>query len=133
VKRTPLPTAPPTLADLGVDKDFAKEIRRAEQQTPAEYDAATDVAVKKISIVADRVAGKAHRDLQRAARANAQAKLPDAGLPAGKYSTLVIDPPRPMQIIERAERRLGELVAEQGRADRLNRGGNPNWVQNGPG
>jgi N6-adenosine-specific RNA methylase IME4 len=87
---------PPTLAAAGVDKDLAKAARAAAAVPEHEFEQMLAESRERIVDEVDRL----DRKILNAGR-RARTKATAVTVPEGKFSCIVIDPPWPMEKIER--------------------------------
>ncbi len=93
------PNSPPTLDEAGIDKNLAHRARAAAACSEEEFEAMLAEGREKIAAEADRV----DRRIYNAGRRRATQATPAFAAP-GTYGCIVIDPPWPMEKIEREVR-----------------------------
>ena len=84
---------PPTLAEAGIGKNLAHQGRVLGALSDEEFEA-------RAQETHDRIASAVDREMRRAINVSARSTT-KATIPPGRYSCIVIDPPWPMQKIER--------------------------------
>jgi len=99
--RNPL-DKPITLAEAGIDKNLADRARKLAALPPGEFEGIVGEWRERVQRENERVTINLLAAGQRIE--NARTAAADVALPAGKFGTLVIDPPWPMEKIEREVR-----------------------------
>jgi len=93
------PEALPTLAEAGIDKNLAKKARTLGGLSDEEFEAVVKETRARIADEADRITRRTINVAARKSTGSRQAVIPD-----GRYGCIVIDPPWPMEKIEREVR-----------------------------
>ena len=101
VSKTPSLTrlSKPTLIEIGIDKNLAKRARMLRGLSDKEFEAVVKENRAKIAGEADRITRRTINVAARKSTGDRQAVIPD-----GRYGCIVIDPPWPMEKIEREVR-----------------------------
>ena len=97
--KTRTPEEPPTLAEAGIDKNLAHRARMLGALSDEEFEAVVKENRARIADEADRITRRTINVAARKSTGSRQAMIPD-----GRYGCIVIDPPWPMEKIEREVR-----------------------------
>ena len=97
--KTRTPEEPPTLAEAGIDKNLAHRARTLARLSAKEFEEAVKENRARIADEADRITRRTINVAARKSTGDRQAVIPD-----GRYGCIVIDPPWPMEKIEREVR-----------------------------